>query len=186
MKYTILWITFFSCFFTFGQITTANREKGKLNQKKNEFVFVEIPDKENWKITFEGVENNQHIILVVNKQDTIQKPAESLALISNIGLKNIDLIQAMNETYQTAKEQSKAAELSFIENDLNIKEPWIMYLIQNIDNEECNCTVAQVWFLIQGENCLHYCFLSVRNDALTPEKKEEMIKIFKTAKIVYQ
>ncbi|KMQ59479.1 hypothetical protein ACM46_20535 [Chryseobacterium angstadtii] len=151
-------------------------------EKKSEHVFVKIPDIENWKITEEVYENNQLITLVAH----MKKPSEYLSLASNPDLKNVDLIQAMNEVYKTAKSKSKDAVLSFIEKDVKAKEPWIMYSIQNAINEKCNCKVSQVWYLTQGENSFHSCFISIKNDLFTNEKKEEFIKIFKTAKVIYK
>lgn len=154
-------------------------------EKKEERIFVKVPDTKKWKITEESYKNNQHITLVANTFDSIKKPSEYLSLTSNMDIKNIDLIKAMDDSYKTAKSKSKDAELSLIAKDLKAKEPWIMYLIQNVINEEYNCKVSQVWYLTQGENFFHSCFMSVRNDAFTDEKKEEMIKVFKTAKIIY-
>lgn len=154
-------------------------------EKKEERIFVKIPDTEKWKITSVSYKNNQHITLVVNTYDTIKKPSEYLSLTSNADMKNVDLIKAMNDSYKTAKGKSKDAELSLIAKDLKAKQPWIMYLIQNGINDEYHCKVSQVWYLTQGKNFFHSCFMSVRNDAFTEEKKEEMIKVFKTAKIIY-
>lgn len=163
-----------------GSVDTEYLQLCGYKENKNERFFVKLYDKENWKITNESYKNNQHIILIANEN------SEHLSLTSNIGVKNINLIQAMDDSYKIAKIKSQDAKLSLIEKDLKAKEPWIMYVIQNVINEECNCKESQVWYLIQGENCFHSCFISARNDLFTNEKKEEIIKTFKTAKIIYQ
>jgi hypothetical protein len=150
-------------------------------EKKKEKISVKLPDPENWEITDQGIKNNQLTTLIAHTK----KPSEYLSLAS-LDKKGIDLIKAMNDVYKTTKSKSKGAELNFIEKDLNTKEPWIMYEIQNVDYEECHCKVSQIWYLTQGENFFHSCFMSVRSDTFTEEKKEEMIRVFKTAKIIYQ
>jgi hypothetical protein len=163
MKCIILLITLASCCSTFGQ--------------KNESVFVNLTDKENWKITDNNYESNQHVILLAN-----DKTYEHLSLTSSLGVKNSDLIKVMNSYYNDRKGRSKDTKLSLIEKDLNAKAPWIMYSIQNVTNEECNCTESQVWLLIQGDNCLHSCVMSIKNDLFTNEKKDEIIKSLKPLK----
>lgn len=147
---------------------------------KNEYFFVKMYDKKNWEITNESYKNNQRIILMANKN------SDYLSLISNIGMKNTDIAKAMDASYKMVKGKSQDAQLSLLEKDVKAKEPWIMYLIQNVINEDCNCKETQVWYLIQGENCFHSCCISIRNDLFTPEKKEEIIRTFTTAKIIYQ
>lgn len=148
---------------------------------KKEQFFVNIPDKENWKITDQSYKNNQHIILIANT-----KTSEYLNLTSHIEVKSTDLTKAMNDSYKITKGKSQDTKLSLIGKDLKAKEPWIMYVIQNIINEECNCKESQVWYLVQGENCLHTCFIATGKEPFTNEKKEEFIKVLKTAKIIYQ
>lgn len=167
MKYLILLITLISSCTTFGQ--------------ENEAIYLNLNDKENWNITENNYKDNQHIILLAN-----DKTPEHLSLISHLRRKNSDLVNAMNNFYNIEKGKSKDVKLTLIEKDLKAKEPWIMYLIQNVTNKECNCKKAQVWLLIQGGNNLHSCVMSVKNDLFTDERKEEIIKVFKTAKVVYQ
>lgn len=148
---------------------------------KNEIVYVNLPDKKNWEIHDQSVKDNQYLILLNN-----EKTKENLSLIRSKGVKNSNLEQVLNDAYNNLKGKSGATRLNFIEKDLNAKDPWIMYLVNNVTNETRNIIESQVWFLIQGENSLHTCVLSIQSDLLTKEKKEEMIQLFKTAKIVYQ
>lgn len=194
MKSVILLFTLLSCFFAFGQTSKkpAAQDDEKYMQicrfkkKQEERIFVKLPDTEKWKITYENYKNNQYVVLVANTFDTLKKPSEYLSLTSMAGMKNVDLTKAMNDSYKRAKDQSKNAELNVIAKDLKAKEPWIIYSIQNAVNEEYKSKVSQVWYLTQGENFFHSCFMSVRDDAFTEEKKKEMINVFKTAKIVYR
>lgn len=167
MKYLVLLITLISSCTAFGQ--------------ENEAIYLNLNDKENWKITENNYENNKHIILLVNN-----KASEHLNLISHLKRKNSDLVKAMNNFYNIEKGKSEDVKLTLIAKDLEAKEPWIMYSIQNVTNKECNCKEAQVWLLIQGGNSLHSCVMSVKNDLFTDDRKEEIIKVFKTAKVVYQ
>lgn len=194
MKSAIIFIILLSCFSVSAQKTgkpgAADSEKhlqtSGFRKPMEERIFVKIPDTEKWKITYENYKNNQYVVLVANTYDTLKKPSEYLSLTSMAGVKNVDLAKAMNDSYKRAKDQSKNAELSVIAKDLNAEEPWIMYLIQNTADEEYNSKVSQVWYLTQGKNFFHSCFMAVRADSFTEEKKEEMIKVFKTAKIVYR
>ncbi len=147
---------------------------------KNEAIYLDLPDKTNWKIQEESIKDDQKIILLKN-----DKTAEYLSLISQSGVKNSNLTDLMNETFQIEKEQSKDAKFSLIEKDLNAKEPWIMYSIQNKSNEIHNRLETEVWFLIQGDNNLHICTISISDNSFTKMKKEEIINLFKTTKIVY-
>jgi len=167
MKHLILLIILISC-------CTISRQE-------NEAIYVNFKDKENWEITENNYKDNQHIILLANN-----KTSEYLSLTSSPGVKNSDLAKTMNNFYNIEKGQSKDAKLTLIQKDVNASDPWIMYSIQDINNEECNCKESQVWLLIQGDNSLHSCVMSVKNDLFTNEKKEEIIKVFKTAKVVYQ
>lgn len=167
MKYIILIITIISCCTISGQ--------------ENEAIYVNLKDKENWEITENSYKDNQHVILLANN-----KTSEHLSLTSSPEVKNSDLTKAMNNFYKIEKGRSKDAELTLIQKDLNANEPWIMYSIQNVTNEECNCKQSQVWLLIQGQNSLHSCVMSVKNDLFTNDKKEEIINVLKTAKVVYQ
>lgn len=148
--------------------------------QKTEYIIVNLPDKENWKITENNFKNKERIILVAN-----DKTSERISLISGLDAKKSDLTKAMNNFYNNSKSLSKDAKLSVLGKDLKTKEPWIMYIIENINNKECNCKEAQICIMIQGENCLHRCIVHVTN-ALTKHKKDEIIKILKTAKIVSQ
>ncbi|MDR6921959.1 hypothetical protein [Chryseobacterium sp. 2987] len=194
MKSVILLFTLLSCFSVSAQTTgksgAADSEKhlqtSRFRKPMEERIFVKIPDIEKWKITYENYKNNQYVVLVANTFDTLKKPSEYLSLTSMAGMKNVDLTKAMNDSYKRAKDQSKNAELNVIAKDLKAKEPWIMYSIQNAVNEEYKSKVSQVWYLMQGENFFHSCFMSVRDDAFTEEKKKDMINVFKTAKIVYR
>ena len=167
MKYLILLITLISCCTVSGQ--------------ENEVIYVNLKDKENWKITENNYKDNQHIILLANSNTS-----EHLSLISHLKKKNNDLVKAMNHFYNIEKGNSKDVKLIVIEKDLKAKDPWIMYSIQNVTNEECSCKESQVWLLIQGDHSLHSCVMSVKNDLFTNEKKEEIINVLKTAKVVYQ
>lgn len=147
---------------------------------KNELVYVNLPDKKNWKIQEQSIKDNQHIFSLVN-----EKTGERLRLASASGVKNSDLKQLMRDANALVKGQSGATQLSFIEQDLNAKEPWILYSVQNVRNEARDHTESQVWLLIQGINYLHTCVISIEDSAFTEQKKQEMIATFKTAKIVY-
>lgn len=155
-------------------------------EKKEERIFVKLPDRERWKISSESYEKKQHITVLVKTYDTLKKPSEYLSLISILDKKNVDVTEAMNDSYKIAKGKSKDVEFTLIEKDLKAKNPWIMYSIQNVTDEDCHCKVSQIWYFIQGDHFFHSCLMSVRNDSFTKEKKEEIIKIFKTAKIVYK
>lgn len=194
MKHITLLITLLSCFFSFVQTSKKTEalhdvvylDDCSFRKMKEERIFVKVPDTEKWKITFVDYKNRQHVTLIANTYDTIKKPAEYISLTSMADRRNVDLTTAMKDTYKVAKSKSKDAELSVIAKDLNAEEPWIMYWIQNSVDEEYNSEVSQIWYLTQGENFFHSCFMSVRSDTFTEEKKEEMVRVFKTAKIIYQ
>lgn len=154
-------------------------------EEKPEYVLMDLPDKNNWKITYVAHENDQRVILSAYFQDTINEPAEYSGLISSLDKKHVDLTKAMDDAYQLTKAGSPNAQLSFIEKDLNGKTPWIMYLIENVRNEDCDCEESQIWYLTQGEY-FHSCYRSIRKTSFTNKRKEEIKKIFKTSKIVHE
>lgn len=166
-----------------GDIDDEYLESCGYHRIKKEAVYVDLPDKKNWKIQEQSfsVEDNQYLILLIN-----EKTEERLKLISTLNTKNNDLEQVMYNAYSILKGKSEETKLSLLEKDLNAKEPWLMYSIENMTNETDNRKETQVWLLIQGENCLHSCMISVQNNVLTEKKKEELIRFFKTAKIIYR
>ncbi|WP_234109212.1 MULTISPECIES: tetratricopeptide repeat protein [Chryseobacterium] len=166
-----------------GDIDDEYLESCGYHRIKKEAVYVDLPDKKNWKIKEQSfsVEDNQYLILLIN-----EKTEELLKLISTLDTKNNDLEQMMNNIYSNLKGKSEETKISLFEKDLHAKEPWMMYSIENMINETDNRKETQVRLLIQGENCLHSCVISVQNNVLTEKKKEELIRFFKTAKIIYR
>ena len=154
--------------------------------EKGENIVLDFPEKENWRITYKDFKNNQNIFFLGRSNETLDNWTEQAGISSIVGIKNTDLVRAMNDFYTQEKEISPKAKLTFIQKDLTAKYPWIMYSIESIYNKECQCYESKFCYLIQGKQSFYSCFRSVKAKSFSAEQKEGLAKFFKTCEIVYE
>ena len=158
----------------------SNMPPAKVTETQNEFLRLDWPDAEGWKVGNDQDSDDEHLIELLKNNETLDTWTEIGTMISYYGVKNIPVNTAMNMMYEQAKKKCSSAKLTFIEKDEQATHPWIIFKI------ECSATVAesQVWFIVQGSNAQYVNFRAVKQKALSDQLKEKWVAFFKTGSIV--
>lgn len=182
MKKIFLFIPFLFTIINCAQSNTRN----EATERQQEFLYVNLPDKNNWKITNEGYENNKRIILAEQFKDSIEQPAAYLAITSAMGITTTDLEKEMKEYFKTAKDKSGNATLTVIEKNTKAVAPYILFFVENMYNEERKRKESIICMYLQGKQSFHTCSVSMAEIAFTNEQIAQKASMLKTCRTVYK
>jgi tetratricopeptide (TPR) repeat protein len=168
--------------------TTANKYvqqyfcESKVQQ--GESLVLDWPIAENWKITYQSSKDNKNVYLLARANETSKNWTESAGMMSVMGVTGVDLPKEMMNMFVNTQGGSTKANFTFIDKDLDANYPWIMFIIETINNKECQCYESQFWYILQGKQAVYSCFRSVRGSTFTAAQKDKFKKFFKTSKIL--
>ena len=152
--------------------------------QKGESLILDWPDSEGWKVGDNQKDDQQQVIDMIHSNETIEKWTELGNMSVIFGVKGVPMDQAMNLMFDQAKANAPKAKLTFIEKDESATHPWIIFMIECPNFLNDNTPESQLWFIIQGDDCLYTNFRAVKKPRITDEQKENWTKFFKTAKVV--
>lgn len=158
----------------------------ELSIQKGENLILDFPESENWKITYQNFEKDQNIILLRHSNETLENWTEQAGMASSKGITGVNLVEEMEVFYQQQLKISPKAKFTFINKDLTSKHPWIMFSIESIYNEDCNCNESKICYFIQGKQSFYSCFRSIRGEKISNDKLNSLKEFFLKTEIVNQ
>lgn len=172
-------------------ITTVNcaqiNKASKASSAREELLIVKLPEKHNWKITNEGYDDNKFILLLEEFTDATEKESSAyLAITSTLDRTNVDLQKEMKHFFKTTKVKSVQAKLTVIEHDKKVVEPYIIFLVETMYNNERKQKESFVCMYKQGKKSFHTCTISMEESAFTKEEIVEKVRLLKTCQIVFK
>jgi tetratricopeptide (TPR) repeat protein len=153
-------------------------------EQLGEYLMLDWPDSENWKVGDDQENAQQHVIDLIHKNETIDKWTELGNMTSIKGVTGVPMDKAMNLMFEQAQLNAPKAKLTFIEKDESSKYPWIIFIIEAPSFKNDKTPESQLWYIVQGNHALYTNFRAIKQATIPVDLKEKWIKFFKTGKII--
>lgn len=155
-------------------------------QQKEEYLILDWPDNEKWKVGDNQENAHQHVIDLIHENETIDNWTELGNMTSFKGAVGIPVEKAMDIMYEQSKKNSTKAKLTFIEQDETAEYPWIIFTIECPSFKNDKTPESQLWYIIKGKQSLYTNFRAIKQATIPEDLKSKWTTFFKTGKIIYK